>query len=330
MNQMTKIMSEVNYDLSQIKLVKCIGCHNEADWIEYVLRNNYEEFDIIRIVEGAVVGRPNSTDDGHSKDNTLELIRNFPDPDNKIQLFTINRHFKSLEEQKQIFIDTASPGEWLVVCDADEFYMEGDVNRIRRAIKKHPLASEIIPTFLHFYRSFGFVRDYEEEWGLWHQRIIKYVPGMRYYTHPVLTLSDGRCTYFTPEMQPHRYMMPDLYVYHYGHAKPHEAHRTKAEFYRSELGKFEGRGGSAADEFDIKLDEFINYKEDISKILRYDGKHPSVLDSHPLRNIKEKFYDDKLIKDFKDSEAYNSRLPTIPQWMKYKIKMQPFYNTVEV
>ena len=116
------------------------------------------EFDIIRVVEGAVVGRPGSTKDGHSTDRTIELIRNFPDPDNKIELYQFDRPFKSLEEQKQVFLDVAKDGEWLFIVDADEFYMEGDIERVRQAIYKHPLASEIIPTFLHFYRDFFHVK----------------------------------------------------------------------------------------------------------------------------------------------------------------------------
>jgi glycosyltransferase involved in cell wall biosynthesis len=280
--QVAKILSEVNYT-KPIKLVKCLAVHNEEGWVEYNLRNNYEEFDIIRVVEGAVIGRPNSTPDGHSTDNTLEQIRNFPDPDNKIELITANRHFKSLEEQKQTFLDYANDGEWLVIVDCDEFYLEGEVNRVRKAIEKHPMASEIIPTFLHFYRDFFHLRAPHPEWQPQHQRIIRYQNGLRYHTHPVATDAQGRCTYFTPGYQPNRYTVPGLYIFHYGHAKGAEFHKMKAEFYRSELAKYEGRGGNAAKEFDIKLDEFVNYTEDLSEILNYDGVHPVAIESHPQR-----------------------------------------------
>jgi len=73
--QMTQILSAVNVDETEPVLVKCLAAHNEENWIEANLRNNYDEFDIIRVVEGAVRGRPNSTEDGHSTDDTLRLIR---------------------------------------------------------------------------------------------------------------------------------------------------------------------------------------------------------------------------------------------------------------
>jgi hypothetical protein len=47
--QMVGILADVNHQGPEIKLVKCLAVHNEADWVEYNLRNNYEEFDIIRV-----------------------------------------------------------------------------------------------------------------------------------------------------------------------------------------------------------------------------------------------------------------------------------------
>jgi len=273
----------------------------------------------------------------------VEIIKNFPDPDNKIQLYTLNRPFKSLEEQKQIFLEAATEGEWLFIVDADEFYMEGDIERVRQAIHKHPSASEIIPTFLHFYRDFSHVRAPHPEWQPQHQRIIKYVPGMRYHTHPVATLPNGKCTYFDPGMQTLRFTMPGLYIYHYGHAKGVEFHKMKAEFYRSELAKFEGRGGNAGAEFDIKLDEFVNRKEDLNEILHYDGPHPAAIDGHPQRDANDEGYHLLAssavkrgipIKNWKEDKIYSKpRLPNIAVWMEDfwgTKRMEPFYNTVEV
>lgn len=330
MKQISNILREVNFDFSKTKLVKCVAAHNEADWITFNLANNYDEYDIIRVVEGAVQGRPNSTPDGHSTDNTLELIRNFPDPQGKIELYTLDRPFKSLEEQKQMFLDVANEGEWLFIVDCDEFYLDGDVNKIRRFIHKHPSATEFVPTFLHFYRDFFHVRDFEGEWNLWHQRVIAYRPGMRYHTHPVATYRDGTCSYFDKDHQFTRWQMPGLYIFHYGHAKGKEFHAMKRDFYRSELAKYPaGEGKSAADAFDQKFVEFAEYKEDLSKILFYGGSHPSVMLQHPASKHFDDFYKDKKLKDFLESPAYaDKHLPTIPQWMLFEKRMNPIYNIV--
>lgn len=356
---MSRILQEVNCDLHKIKLVKCLAVHNEEEWVEYNIRNNYEEYDIIRIIEGAVEGRPGATTDGSSTDRTLEIIKNVDDPEDKIELYTLDRPFKSLEEQKQIFLEAASDGEWLFIVDCDEFYMDGDIDRVREAIKMHPSASEFIPTFLHFYRDFYHLRATHPIWNTQHQRIIRYREGLRYHTHPVATDAQGKCTYFTPEYQMDRYTLP-IYIYHYGHAKGHEFHKMKSEFYHSELTKFGGEGGNAAIEFDAKLDEFVNYKEDLNEILLYDGPHPSALDNHSQRTemacpIRSRYYaqlfctdnfctpeqypilshDEKSdIKHWKKDKVYSmDKLSNIVVWMEDfwgSRRMEPFYNTVEV
>lgn len=330
MKQMSDILRNVNYDTSKIRLVKCLAAHNEEDWIAYNLANNYDEYDIIRVVEGAVEGRPKSTSGGHSTDRTLDIIKNFPDPANKIELYTLNRPFRALEEQKQLFLNVAHEDEWLFIVDCDEFYLDGEINKIRRFIFDNPSASEFIPTFLHFYRDFWHIRDFEGEWNLWHQRIFRYRKGMRYHTHPVVTLSDGKCSYFSPDMQRYRWQMPGTYIFHYGHAKSPDFHRMKAEFYRSELAKFPaGEGKSAADAFDQKLVEFVEYKEDLSKILSFEGEHPSIMKNHSTHSFRDGFYKDKQFKNFMDVPAYaEQNLPTIPQWMMFSNKMQPVYNVV--
>jgi hypothetical protein len=326
---MLDILEEVNYKYAEPVLVKCLAVHNEEDWIEHNLKNCYDEFDIIRVVEGAVEGRPNSTPNGHSTDSTLEIIRRFPDPDSKIELVTQDRFFKSLEEQKQTFLDLANEGEWLFIVDCDEFYMEGEINRVREAIRSRPTASEIVPTFLHFYRDFQHIKAPHPEWQMQHQRIIRYRPGLKYHTHPVATDAAGKCTYFDGSYQPKRYTMNDMYIYHYGHAKGKEFHAMKQEFYKSELEKFNlADGTNASDKFDEKFVEFMEYKEPEDTILQYNGPHPKAIQDHPVALQPEQFYVDKEFMDWKDNFVYAAdKLPNIALLMMGPWKQtEPFYN----
>lgn len=329
--QMLDIIEEVNYKYAEPVLVKCLAVHNEEDWVEHNLANCYDEFDIIRVVEGAVHGRPGSTDTGHSTDRTQELIRNFPDPDNKIEFITQDRFFKSLEEQKQTFLDLANEGEWLFIIDCDEFYLDGEINRVREAIRNRPTASEIIPTFLHFYRDFKHIKAPHPEWQPQHQRIIRYQPGLRYRTHPVATDKNGRCTYFDGSYQTKRYTMPGLYIFHYGHAKGKEFHQMKQEFYKSELEKFNlADGTNASDKFDEKFVEFMEYKEPLDTILEYNDEHPAAITNHPVAQQAEQFYEDKSFVDWKDNFVYAAEeLPTIALLMMGPWKQaEPFVNVL--
>jgi len=334
--QMVDILEEVNHQHADPVLVKCLGVHNEENWIEFNLANNYDEFDIIRIVEGAVQGRPNSTDDGHSTDKTVELIRNFPDPDNKIELIRLGRFFKSLEEQKQVFLELANEGEWLFIVDCDEFYMDGDIEKVRKAIKSRPSASEIIPTFLHFYRDFFHIKAPHPEWKPQHQRIIRYRDGLRYHAHPIATDANGQCTYFSGAYQHLRYTIPGVWIFHYGHAKGKEFHAMKKEFYDSELNKF----GVKA-EIDEKFVEFIEGTERTETILKYSGPHPEVLAGHPQRNEASPYYivtsggltlHRENFMDWKSNFVYGEKeLPNMAIEMMGEWKQtEPFYNVLRV
>jgi hypothetical protein len=325
------ILEEVNYPYGEPRLVKCLAVHNEEDWVEYNLRNNYEEFDVIRVVEGAVEGRPGATADGHSTDRTLEIIRNFPDPDGKIELISIGRHFKSLEEQKQIFLEVASEGEWLFIVDCDEFYMEGDIEKIRQVIKSRPTASEIIPTFLHFYRDFAHLKAPHPEWQPQHQRIIRYREGLRYHTHPVVTDINGQCTYFSGAYQPQRYTVPNIWIYHYGHARGKEFHEMKKKFYEGELKKFKtADGANASDKFDEKFVEFMEGTEPEHTILEFNDPHPAALSDHPQVNKIDSRYADRKFTDWKNNFVYGAEeLPNIALLMMGEWKQtEPFYNAL--
>ena len=94
---------------------------------------------------------------------------------------------------------------------------------------------------------------------------------------------------------------------------------------------------------DIKLDEFVNRKEDLGEILRYGGPHPKSLDKHNQRNERDDDYhllDSSLvkratkIKDWKEDRVYKkNKLPNIVVWMEEfwgTKRMQPFYNVIEV
>lgn len=338
MKQVDKILQDVNYPVNNIKLVKCLQAHNEADWIEYNLSNCYDEFDKIRVLEGAVEGRPNSTPDGHSTDGTLELIKSFPDPANKIELYTLNRPFKSLEQMKQVFLDVASEDEFLCIADADEFFLEGQINRIRRILRARPNLSQIVPMFLHFWRDAYHIRNMDTNYTIQHQRFIRYTKGMRYHSHPVATDANGICTYFDNSYQPRKFVpIPPLYIYHYGHAKGPEAFKAKKTFYDRELAKFSAEGGkTAAQAFDDNFREFIEYKEKPSDVLYFDAPHPKAMEGHPILKYREPFFEQKeismQIRNWKQDTIYaEENVPLIAVWMwrEYQ-RQQPLYNNLRV
>lgn len=275
--QMANIADRVN---RPVRIVQCIQMHNEEEFAEAVLSSIYNEVDRILVIEGAVENRPNSTEDGHSTDRTREILSDFKanrDPDNKLVIISINKHWKDLEDMKQTFLDMSIPGDWILINDADEFYRPEDIRRLRRAIELEPQAQEFIPTFLHFYRDLDHIAVPGPEWNTQHQRIFKYVRGMKYNSHPVLTDPAGHCTYFSPHYQPRRIVPRDpIFIYHYGYARRNmnEVMEQKQEYYKGELAKH--------DNADVKFDQKVKDWVDVTEpVLYFDGEHPAVINHRP-------------------------------------------------
>jgi len=266
------------------RLVQCIQMHNEEEFAPLVLRSIYDEVDRIIVIEGAVENRPNSTEDGHSTDRTMEIVQDFKDnhdPDNKVLFLHIKRHWKNLEEIKQHFIDVSFPGDWLIINDADEIYCPEDIRRLREAIDLYPHITEFVPTFLHFYRDFKHVAVPGPEWQPQHQRIFKRVQGMKYNSHPVVTDQAGHCTYFSAYYQPRRGMMRvPFFIYHYGYARMgmDDIMKQKQEYYTKELA---AHGGANA-KFDQKIKDWFDKTE---PLLFFDDEHPEVMQGHPIASV---------------------------------------------
>ena len=69
------------------KIVACYICFNEEDYIEYSINSIYDFVSKIIIIEGCTKDTERyANKDGSSTDKTVEIIQNYPDVSNKIQL----------------------------------------------------------------------------------------------------------------------------------------------------------------------------------------------------------------------------------------------------
>jgi hypothetical protein len=257
------------------RIVQCIQMHNEEEFAPLVLKSIYNEVDRIIVIEGAVKNRPNATPDGHSTDRTIEIVEEFKknfDTAKKVLFIKIKKPWDNLEQMKQTFLDMSVPGDWMLINDADEFYRPEDIRRLRRAIDLNPQACEFVPNFLHFYGDFNHIAVPGPEWQPQHQRIFKYVRGMKYNSHPVVTDPAGHCTYFSSHYQPRRVMLNDFFIYHYGYARSNmdAIMKEKQAYYEKELAAH----GAANKKFDQKVKDWFDNTE---PVLEFDGQHPAIL-----------------------------------------------------
>lgn len=334
--QMASIVERIN---NPPRLVQCIQMHNEEEFAPIVLGSIYNEVDQIIVIEGAVANRPKSTDDGHSIDRTWEIIedfRNNHDPDKKVIAIRIRKPWKNLEELKQTFISLTNEGDWLIINDADEIYKPEDIRRVRQAIELQPHACEFIPTFLHFYRDFQHVYAPAAEWQPQHQRIFKRINGMKYNSHPIITLPDGHCSYFSMHMQHRRFLLNNFFIYHYGYARSNmdQIMLEKQEYYKKELA-----GHNRADiKFDAKLKTWINRSEPKNEILSFPlDLHPEVMRQHSKFNYVDPEWQSQNFASWESNALYTKVLSNQPYgniWLCMNGLAQPnlpfFHNQITI
>jgi len=158
---------------------------NGEFFLKQVLEAIYPHVQKICIAEGAVTywqdkGVKSSTD------GTIEIIKSFPDPKNKI-ILTQGQYSEKDDQCRTWFKHIPNDTDYVFSIDADEIHYEWAFERLIKFLEKEQ------PTSLgfksdSFFGGFdriisGFERDYS------FKRILKYIPDCQYLTHRLPTLS---------------------------------------------------------------------------------------------------------------------------------------------
>src|SRR3972149_5144723 len=112
---------------------------NGEPFTRYNLRSIYPFAHQIIVVEGACgSARSISTEDGHSRDSTLEVLRRVQreeDPEKKVLVVTAeeegrgNGFWAEKDEMSQAYAKRAT-GNYIWQVDSDEFYLPGDMETV--------------------------------------------------------------------------------------------------------------------------------------------------------------------------------------------------------
>ncbi len=173
---------------------------NGEPFLKYNLRALYPFAHQIIVAEGASYNsRHCATKDGHSIDQTREILRTFKeneDPENKLILVTAEDEGHQdgfwpgeKDEQCQAFSKRAT-GNWLWQIDVDEFYKDSDMKAIIQMIEDDPTITTFSFPELPFWGSFNYIVNgiflrlrYSEV-----HRLFKWGDGYKYETHRPVTV----------------------------------------------------------------------------------------------------------------------------------------------
>ncbi len=157
---------------------------NEADFMEASLKSVYDYADKIVIFEYCLesmhrIIRPDRvTDRGLSVDGTTEIIRDFPDPDNKIEYCPAGFLYGAESIPYQMIVDTAVVGEYIWVIDGDIVIPEKLAKNIRRWVDQGEYDVLWVPERVFYH-------------DLYHEKTLFFSHHQRVFRKP-----HARCFYF--------------------------------------------------------------------------------------------------------------------------------------
>ena len=172
---------------------------NGEPFIRYTLQALYPYAHEIIVVEGAAPGAKNiATADGHSRDTTLETLRQFQaeaDPDSKLTIVTRDGFWTEKDEMSQAYAERAS-GDYLWQVDVDEFYQPDDMQAVIQILKEQPAITAVSFKTMTFWGAPDYVVDswYLRRGAAIYHRLFKWGPGYTYVTHrpPTVTNPAGQ------------------------------------------------------------------------------------------------------------------------------------------
>ena len=176
---------------------------NGEPFTRYTLRALYPYAHEIIVAEGAAPGAAAlAAPDGHSSDGTLDVLREFArhdDPEGKLTVVTAEDEGHpdgfwpgEKDEQSRAYASRAT-GDFLWQVDVDEFYLEGDIERVLRLLGEEEVDAATFHV-LTFWGGLDYVVDgwtLRRKEGFYH-RLFKWGPGYTYATHRPPTVLDAQ------------------------------------------------------------------------------------------------------------------------------------------
>ena len=179
---------------------------NGEPFTRFCIRALYPYAHEIIVVEGASplaasIARP----DGHSRDGTLELLRQLKedeDPEDKLTIITAeDSGYRDgfwpgeKDEQSQAYAERCT-GDWLWQVDIDEFYSESAMTGVIDMLRENPEISGASFRTINFFGGIDIVTDscYLRSGAGNYRRLFKWGKGYSYVTHrpPTVHDADGR------------------------------------------------------------------------------------------------------------------------------------------
>ena len=166
---------------------------NGMPFIEFSMKACYPTAHEIIIVEGAVEKcKFAANEDGSSNDGTVEFIKAFPDPGNKIKLI---QGIWPEKCEMQVEALNHVTGDWVWLVDSDEVYYKDSFEKIIDMIENDNSITQVNFFNYSFWKGFDyyFTNDAFRTDAWTKRRLFKFVPGATFSSHrpPTIEYPEG-------------------------------------------------------------------------------------------------------------------------------------------
>ena len=279
---------------------------NGEPFLRYNLRALYSFAHQIVVVEGATPAAAGiATTEGHSIDNTLQVLRDFKqheDPEDKLLIVTAEQEGYpdgfwpgEKDEMSRAYARRAT-GTWLWQVDVDEFYQPQDMDWICGELLSRPEVQTISFKQIQFW---GDLDSYVDGWFLRYSlpeihRIFRWGAGYRYSNHrpPTVVDSSGVDLRQLGHVNARALARKHIFMYHYSGVLPIQVAQKSSYYSQVDWASFGQMREWAESQYD-RLDNpyrVHNVYQYPSWLERYDGSHPPEMQAM-WRDLRHGTYD---------------------------------------
>lgn len=205
--------------------------YNGEDYIAESIKSIYFKVSKIVIVEGAVRGYASKSD---STDKTIEILRNFPDPMNKIEIVRKKGFWKDkIQMQNEIAkrVDT----DFYLKLDHDEIWTDELLAKSMNEFLFDPELMILKVPFTHFWLSMSRIaKDSGGKWTACQPRLWRWKEGFRheksfnYFQDSKTDFRKVQSPFFKEKV-----LEDNFGIFHFGYVKPKDQLLQKIKYYKN-------------------------------------------------------------------------------------------------
>lgn len=263
---------------------------NGEPFIRYCIKQIYPFAHQIIVVEGAVPSAAGiATEDGHSTDDTLRVLKDFQnkeDPDNKMFIVTAeNEGYPNgfwpgeKDEQSRAYAKRAT-GDYLWQVDVDEFYRSPDIEKVLMLLKEEPEITAVSFKQITFWGGLDYIVDgwYLRSGADTYHRLFRWGNEYQYITHrpPTVVDEQGRNLRAIGWMSGRDMARRGIFLYHYSLLFPKQVEEKCSYYGNAPWARRSGAVKWAQNVFlHLKRPFRVhNVYQHLSWLERFHGTHP--------------------------------------------------------